>query len=180
MSSKFIVKKDLVEVEIDYLDLPNNDIVIVRDKTAIDNAEIKKQVKTAKAKFARPGWKNFNTYLKGCIVPDPNSETGRMLMDNTLLRDQKLRTLLRALEDGDGEKIILNSDFFDNIEPDFGVALIDAFDDKISNERLQSLRDSNLLLPEPVIEDSPDIASPIGEAKSEPVKPQEPEPPKTV
>ena len=172
MSAKFTVKKDLVEVEIHYMELPNDEIIVIRDPSAIEQEDIKKQIKTARAKFARPGWKNFNTYIKGCIVAD--SETGAPLMDTISLRDKKLRTLLKGIEDGDGEKILLNSDFFDNILPDFGVALVEAFDDKIDNERLQSLKDGNLLLPEPEVEVSA-VPAPDQETKTEEVLTKEPE-----
>ena len=137
--SVFSTKKDLVSVELAYLEVSGGEIFVIRDEE--DKEKYKDKIKIAKAKFERQNWKNFNTYIKGCVVTD--SETGVAMIDTIALRDHKLRNLLKSLEDGDGARIKLNADFFDNLIPDFATALVDEYDNFLDIERLSTLRESD-------------------------------------
>src|ERR1035437_1471709 len=132
--------KKPVEVSVDYVEIGDNVIIV-------DSAEQKEifadKIKTAKAKFERPNWKNFNINIDGCMRDD--TENGRFMLDPPKFREKKLRNLLLELIDGDGVKVNLDDKFFTNVLIDFAVALVDAYDKKLSDERLDALKDAGLL-----------------------------------
>jgi hypothetical protein len=74
-----------------------------------------------------------------------DTENGRFMLDPPKFREKKLRNLLLELIDGDGVKVNLDDKFFTNVLIDFAVALVDAYDKKLSDERLDALKDAGLL-----------------------------------
>jgi len=133
--SKFTVKKSLVEVNLDYIELDDDEIVIVE---GIEEKErYKEKIKTARAWFERPSWSNFNKYIKGCVDVDPI--TGDPYVDTITLRDKKFRNLFKRLVDGNGEEVLLDIDFFNNVIPGFAIALVQGYDEKLDKEKTDIL-----------------------------------------
>lgn len=131
---KFTINKSLVEVKVHYLELDGGELFFLSEKEDIE--QNKDKIKVAKAYFERPSWKTWNQFMKGSI--ETNQVTGTQHLDMLSLRDKKLRTLLKKLVDGDSNEILLNKDFFDNCNPDFALAMVDAYDETISEERTNS------------------------------------------
>jgi len=142
MSSKFTVPKDLVTVRVNYGELGNGEIVIFPTKA--DEEKFTGDIKTATAKFARPGWHQYNNYIDQTIVTD--RETGQAKVDLFKLRDKKLRVLLRELVDGDNENVPIIPLFFNECIPEFAIALIDGYDNIVDEERARALREKGILV----------------------------------
>lgn len=128
MSNKFLVKRDLVEVSIKYIEV-DDEVVVVRNEESF--VELGEQVKTLSAKFSRPNNKLYHSYMDDVVKEDVD---GNISIDNLRLKDRKFRILIREFIDDDGEKFELNTQFLDNINPDIARALIDAYDNKIDSE----------------------------------------------
>lgn len=133
--SKFTVKKSLIEVNLDYIELEEGDILLVENLE--DKDTYREKIKTSRAWFERPNWNNFNKYIKGCVDIDPL--TGHPFVDTISLRDKKFRNLLKRLVDGDGEQVVLDSEFFNNVIPEFAIALVQAYDEKLDHEKTETL-----------------------------------------
>jgi len=129
--SKFTVKKSLVEVNLDYIELEEGDILFVENFD--DKERFREKIKTARAWFERPNWNNFNKYIKGVIEID--QVTGVPYVDTITLRDKKFRNLLKRLVDGSGEDIKLDAEFYNNVIPEFAIGLIQAYDEKLEKEK---------------------------------------------
>lgn len=134
MSSKFMVKKEPIEVEISYLDA-NGEIVIVKgeeNKKTYANA-----LKTLRAKFFRPNNKLFNLCLNGCIR---QNEFGDTFLDRNLYNDKRFRILFIEAIDGDGEKITNSPSDVDGLMSDVTSSLLEALDFAIESEKLEALK----------------------------------------
>jgi len=132
------VADDLVEVSIKYLQLGANDLIVLRTKEEEEFYAKKQTAKICKAKFARPGWENFNNYLDNTIRE--SAEESASYLDTVRLRKNKFRTLLREMED-DGKKVLINRDLFAKIIPDLAIALVESYDNKLNEERHEILKD---------------------------------------
>jgi len=132
----FMASSKPIDVELEYVELGESDIIIVR--TDKQREIFEGQVKIAKAKFDRPRWSNYNAYISGCVKEETAS--GRTELDITKLREQKLLHLLMALEDGDGNEVKLEANFYMNVHPDFAVGLVEAYDNKLNEERFEFLK----------------------------------------
>ena len=144
MSDIFKIKKnDSIEVRISYLPLDEGEIQIIRDDDTALEEKYKGKIQKAVAQFRVPNWKEFNGYISGCLRLD--EDTGLQFLDSLKLRDKKLRSLLKTLKDGDGNDVPLNSDFFDSIIPEFGVALVVGFDNAMVDQRIQRLKEKGLI-----------------------------------
>ncbi len=133
--SKFTVKKSLIEVNLDYIELEDDEIVLVDGVK--DKEKYKEKIKTLRAWFERPNWSNFNKYIKGCVDIDPI--TGVPFVDTITLRDRKFRNLLKKLVDGDGEEVLLDIDFFNNVIPEIAISLIQGYDSRLDQEKTDIL-----------------------------------------
>jgi len=67
--------------------------------------------------------------MRSCIQREFDINTGDVVpvFDPILLRDKRLRKLMRTIKDGEGEEVEVNEEFFDNLLPDFGIALMNAY-----------------------------------------------------
>lgn len=142
MVSKFTVPKDLVTVKINYGELGNGEIVIFAAKD--EEKSFKGDIKTATAKFARPGWQQYNSYIDQTIVTD--RETGFAKVDLFKLRDRKFRVLLRELVDGDNDNVPVIPSFFNDCIPEFAIALVDEYDKIVDEERAKVLKEKGILV----------------------------------
>ena len=133
--SKFTVKKSLIEVNLDYMELEEEEIVLIDNFS--DKEKYKEKIKTLRAWFERPNWSNFNKYIKGCVDIDPI--TGTPFVDTITLRDKKFRNLLKKIVDGDGEEVLLDIDFFNNVIPEIAIALVRRYDTKLDQEKTDVL-----------------------------------------
>jgi len=165
--NKFMVKKDLIEVSVPYVEVDGGEILIIKRERVAD------KIKLVKAKFARPNYKLFNIFMEGSIKQDANGDS---FVDQIAFKQRKFRTLLRGFEDHDGTNYPLNQDFFDGIIPDLAIALVDEFDKSIDMEHWISLKKINAI-PQEVIEDTEAVLNNIwGNKKEEEntdVKPEE-------
>ena len=129
----FTVSEELIEVKVEYVEIDGQDTIVIRDDEQKEFWKKNGEIKVAKAYFERPRWSSFNQYIKGCVKEDGN--TGEVAIDSMLLRDNKLRVLLKKLIDGNGEEVKLDYKFFDNIVPDFAVGLVETYDASLNKER---------------------------------------------
>lgn len=138
----FMASKKLVEIELEYIDM-GDDIIVVRDE---DTRKLFKKknvpIKKIKAKFHRPRWSSYNVYIKDVVKEDPT--TGKMEYDAILLKRNKFSTLLAELKDDEGNEVPIDRDLFENIHQDIPIGLIDRYDEKINKERENYLRKLNL------------------------------------
>jgi hypothetical protein len=133
MASKFMVKKDPVVVEIDYIEA-GDEIVIITSESL--KKQCRGKLKTLKAKFVRPNNKLFNLCVNGCIRMN---EYGENYLDRNLFNEKRFRLLFIEAVDGDGEKIQNNSNQIDSLMQELTTALIEAFDQKLEEEKRQAL-----------------------------------------
>lgn len=133
MASKFMVKKDPLTVEIDYVDI-DGEIIIVKGSEM--KKRFKSELKTLKASFKRPNNKLFNLCINGCIKVD---EFGQNYLDKNMFDDKRFRILFEGAIDGDGEKINNTSDV-DGMMPELTNTLLEAMDLKIENEKFEALK----------------------------------------
>ena len=127
MSNPFVAPKKLVEVDLKYL-IYNDDLIVIKDETNMKK-EFKKDLKIAKASFAYEKWQDFNSTMKNSMRSD--NMAGIPMVDTVLLREIKLKKLLKKLVDGDGNEIELSDEFFKNMNPDFAISLMDAYSDRL-------------------------------------------------
>ncbi len=137
----FLVPKTLVEVEVYYYDLGDGEFLFIsEDGKEKSNGEWE----TAKAKFQRLNQKTYTQCMKNCINPSEVTESG-VVFDTVLFRDNKFHFLLAELVDGDGEEVKLDRNFFENVSEELVIALVDAYDSKIANNRIQFLRKKGII-----------------------------------
>lgn len=139
MASKFMVKKDLVELEIYYIE-KNGDIIILKSE------DMKKQVgsslKTLKAKMLRMNNKLFNLCINGCIKPNDSGET---YLDRSMFNDKRFRLLFSEAVDGDGDRISNSQSDIDNLMSELISAILEEYDTKIEEEKMNTLKKSGLI-----------------------------------
>ena len=133
----FLVSNDLVSSKVDYVELGENNVLVISNEKG---REICKKndlkIKTIVAKFSRPAWGTFNSYMNGTVMN--NAETGISSMDSVKLRQQKFRYLLEEIYEvinGEDKKIVLSESLFDNINIDIALSLIGGYDDALDKER---------------------------------------------
>lgn len=132
----FLVPDDLITSKIDYIELGDQVLVIANDAYMDICKKKKVEIKSIKAKFARPAWGVFNQYIKGTVSDDLN--TGDSTMDTVMLRQQKFRILLEEIyEIIDGEDVLipLTEKLFDRINTDIAIALVAGYDVELTRER---------------------------------------------
>jgi hypothetical protein len=141
----FKVSTKPIEITLDYIEY-NDDDNEISHLIVIRNDEQRKifegKYKTAKAVFSRPRWETFNYYISGCVEENPINNQRQI--DMMKMRINKFGILLEELYDGDGEKVKLDQDFYQNVNPDFAVALVDEFDQKLNEERIKFLKKMGL------------------------------------
>jgi hypothetical protein len=140
------VADDLVEVSVKYFQLGQHDLIVLRTKEEEEFYAKNESPKVCKAKFARPGWENFNNYLDNTIRE--SVEESSSYLDTVRLRKNKFRTLLREMED-DGKKVLINKDFFTKIIPDLAISLVEEYDNKLNDERHEVLKNLGVFEDEP-------------------------------
>lgn len=149
-----LVSKDLIRVEMEYVDLNDNNVnMIVVVSTDAEKKILKEKgidIKKVKAGFSRPNWGSFSTYMRDVVTRDPVS--GELMMDNAVFRQNKLKTLLEELfqievENGKRveEPIEIDIDFFNRCNTDFAVGLVEKFDEVLEKERTSVLKKYGLL-----------------------------------
>ena len=106
--------------------------------------KVKKEWKTAKAKFKRLNQKTYTQCMVGCVLSSDKNESG-VAFDSIVFRDNKFKILLEELIDGDGNIVNLDREFYDNVTEELVIALVDAFDRRIAQSRLQFILDSKIL-----------------------------------
>ena len=136
----FLVPEDLVEVELEYIDLGKNGLLILRtplQKEFYLKAEgAVKRLKKIKAKFFRPDWENFNFYIQDTVREDP--ETSENYLDTIRLRKNKFQVLLKEMlvvEDGKEQPVTLDNSFYKRVSPDLAIALVEKYDEALNEER---------------------------------------------
>lgn len=143
--NKFLVKKDLVEVNVHYIE-SDDEVIVIRDSSSIK--KFKDKIKIVKARFLRPTFKTFNAFMQGCVE---FGENGENKFDNLKYKNQKFKTLLREIEDG-GEVFPVDSDLLENIIPELATAFIDEYDQIVDTERFNALVKVGVL-PEKMLKD---------------------------
>ena len=143
MANKFTVKKDLIEVSVDYLENESGDIVVIRNQITKDR--IKDKLKNVKAKFVRPTYQLFNAFMEGSLKTQENGETH---LDQVIFKSKKFQILLREIEDHDGTKFPVTRELLNDIVPDLAIAFIDEFDRKLDEERFEALKSAGAIPPE--------------------------------
>ncbi|MCK5612211.1 hypothetical protein KAR91_60630, partial [Candidatus Pacearchaeota archaeon] len=148
----FTVSKDFISVEMEYVPLDVNYMVVINsdEERAFFN-EKKIKIKKVKAFFARPRWSTFNTFMKDVVSED--EKTGEAVMDNITFRQNKFRTLLEGIseivkkDDGTVEEVPYDLDytFFDDCMTDFAIGLVNRFDEKLEEERVAVLKKVGIL-----------------------------------
>lgn len=132
----FMVSTEPIKIEVEYVDIDGFIIIIRND----DDKEVCRKegiLKNIKAEFRRPSWRTYNRYMKESARYDPIS--GEQYIDAIGLRDAKLRVLLREIV-ADGEKLPLDREFFDFLNPDVGLALTDSLDMVLIEEQAGALQ----------------------------------------
>ena len=155
----FTSPQDLVEVDLEYVELGNGDIIVVFNDA--QRTLMGKRIKIAKAKFQRPKFGNFRHYIKGVIQENAD---GNDVLDKMLLKIQKFNVLLAELIDGDGKKVDLTPSFYNNVISEFAMGFIDKYDAILDNERLEMLTNLGIFDEEEVIEKATEL---LEEEKSE-------------
>ena len=131
----FIVSKKLVEVELEYCEVGDTDILVL---SGDEHKEFfKGKTKKVTAKFQRPRYGSYNNYMNGCMKT--NAETGISEFDEMRFKSNKFNALLVELVDNDGEKVVLDRAFYSDVNPDFAIGLIDAFDAKLQKDKIDFL-----------------------------------------
>lgn len=133
MASKFMVKKEPLTVEIDYVDI-DGEIIIIKGSDM--KKKFKDELKTLKASFKRPNNRLFNLCVNGCVKVD---EFGQNYLDKNMFDDKRFRILFEGALDGDGERINNTSDV-DGLMPELTNTLLEAMDLKIENEKFEALK----------------------------------------
>lgn len=136
MASKFLVKKDLVEVRVGYIE-EGDTIIVIRDEEEDLKKTLKDKLKYVKCKFARPNYKIFNELMENCVKNRPD---GNSYIDSVLFKRQKFSHLLREMQDDDGEQVTVNKELIDNIIPELAIATVDGFDKRMDEERFTVLK----------------------------------------
>ena len=136
----FMASEQFVNVELQYVELGDTDMIVIHTDKQRD--VFKGKIKTAKARFIRPKYGNFNIYIDGCVTE--NQDTGETIMDTMKLKNNKIRTLLWDLVDGDGQPVELNEEFFSDVMPDFAIGLVQAYDEALNIERMNFLREMGI------------------------------------
>jgi hypothetical protein len=149
--SKFTVNKSLVEVEVYYLEI-GDEIVVIQNQDTINR--MKNKLKKVKARFIRPNYATFVAFMDGIVRNDP--VTGEPQIDNIKLKRQKLGFLLKEMEDFNGEKIEVNQELINDMVPELAVALIDAMDRGSDLKRFQDLKSTGVI-PEDILKDEENV-----------------------
>jgi hypothetical protein len=136
----FTASKKLVEIKLDYVSIGESDIIVI--KTEQQRKLFNGKIKTAKAKFSRPNWFNFNIYIDGCVKEDVLES--RTEVDTMKLRKNKFNTLLEELIDGDGKIVTLDNEFYNTVLPDFAIGLVEAYDTYLNNEKLKFIEEMGI------------------------------------
>lgn len=139
MASKFMTKKDPVEVEIDYIENDGNIVIITGEAM---KKKCRDKLKTLKAKFHRPNNKLFNLSVNGCIRMN---EYGENFLDRNLFNDKRFRLLFIEAIDGEGEKISNTPSNIDGMIGELSTTLMEAFDEKLEQEKKDVLVKAGLL-----------------------------------
>ena len=132
--SIFTVPQKKITVEIYYLDMDGN-LIFFQDKESVKD-DLKGKIKTATAEFAYESWDDFNKSMKLSVIKDPN--TGDTSLDPMILRDVRLRKLLKKVTDGDGNEITVNDKEISGWSPEFCMSLMSAYL-KHSNDMLSEV-----------------------------------------
>jgi len=155
----FTAPQELVEVDLEYVELGNGDVIIIFNDA--QRSLMKDKVKVAKAKFQRPKFGNFRHYIKGVVQEGANGED---LLDKMLLKTQKFNVLLVELVDGDGKTVDLIPSFYHNLIPEFAMGFIDKYDAVLETERLEMLTNLGIFDNEELVNESAEL---IEEEKEE-------------
>lgn len=162
MNSLFTVKEDLIEIKVPYLELKNG---VIFFKEPEESGKFSDRLKTALAYFERPKWSNFSEYIKDCIFFDEKDQENKI--DLIKLRHKKLAVLLKKLINGDGKEEKLTKEYIDNILPDFGIILVQKFDEKIEKEQEGALEQLQSIIEEIKKEEDKNSDEPKVESKTE-------------
>jgi len=129
MSAFTVNPEKLIEIKIHYLEGEDGQLVILSEDFS---AQIPGKYKTAIAKFSRASWGMFNNYVQKSYIykVDSNSHT----IDEIALKYNKFRSLLKSLMDGDGIPVVLDEQFFHDVNPDLLVSLVNTYDETIAME----------------------------------------------
>ena len=136
----FTVSKKTIDVKIPYIYDKENDILIVVKNGQEENFN-KDKFKTTIGKFRQPSYGDYANYMDNSI----KEQSDGVYLNLIKTKEQKVRSLLVELIDGDGNKVTLDGDFYNNIDPDFLIALLEAFEEQIRERRLKFLIDNDLL-----------------------------------
>lgn len=129
----FVVQPEEIEILLNYVVI-NKQLLVLRadaDKKLFPNAKV------LKAYFERPNWTKYNQFMKGCW--DIHPETQKPIFDPNIVRERKFRILLKRLLDGDGNEIKLDSRFFNSVNPELAIALVDRFDSQLLKEQGEAI-----------------------------------------
>lgn len=147
----FLVSKEFIKVEMEYVDLGDGFVLVINNDTERDFIKSKNlKIEKVKAGFSRPTWGSYCLYMKDVITRDPVS--GELLMDNATFRKNKFRILLEELFEikmVDGElkpvSVPLTPDFYGRCSTDFASGLIGKFDEVYETERTSILKKHGLM-----------------------------------
>jgi len=136
----FLVSDDLIEIELEYIDLGKNGLIVLKTEPMKEfylKAEgAKKKLKKVVAKFSRADWESFNWYINNTVKEDPR--TNEQVLDTLKLRENKFQILLQEMkrfEGNDQIPVILNAEFFKKVNPDLAAAFVEKYDAFLDNER---------------------------------------------
>lgn len=128
-----MVKKDPLTVEVDYVDI-DGEIIIIKGSEM--KKRFKNELKTLKASFKRPNNRLFNLCINGCVKVD---DFGKNYLDKNMFDDKRFRILFEGAIDGDGEKINNTSDV-DGLMPELTNTLLELMELKIEEEKFEALK----------------------------------------
>lgn len=134
MSSFTVDPEKTVEVKMNYLCGDDGQIVVLNDTLP---ETMNGKYKVAVAKFARASWGVFNSFVKNSYIYHANANT--YTIDELALKFQKFRSLLTKLVDGDNVPVVLDDAFFNSVNPEFVMNLVDKYDSILDMERVKML-----------------------------------------
>lgn len=139
MSNKFLTKKKPVEVVVNYLEF-GDEIVVINDVSKFEG--IKDQVKQLIARFRRINNGTYSLIMQSSIQ---SNEDGTTYLNPVAFKNNKLKYLFISMTDYDGEVYTASQELFNGMDEDLAVALVDAYDQKLIEERLEVLRKTGII-----------------------------------
>lgn len=137
--NKFLVKKEPIEIEVDYIEL-DGEAIVVNDTKAISD---KIKIHTMKGRFRRPSFQTFNNYIKDAVEPDGK---GGSFVNFNKMRENKFRTLFVELEDADGTiyEVTKNYAILTDLHPEIASAFLDKLETVVDENRFKKMMDANI------------------------------------